>query len=359
MSVTVNCLDAERILRNAIDQVVNCRGVYLPSSRYRDDIEQIILGTHLTYRYMLITGLVSKSTNTDCNPLALQVGSLLAGSYDARSICHRVIVPIERELLGERLGGSNEPFLNKPARYQEISSENPVRRGNDLILLNRLINVLGNLSTSEDAYLALTDCIYFIFQRSSRDVTSYLSGRAGSARQTELIEFALGLIDKSFEGETCALLVGATYSCYSNHFDVRVHKVNQAGSSSREILDVDVFYNGNIRYAIEVKDKPFTFDDVGHAVSKAVRAGCYSVIFAVGPRGRSLSGSWDKVTNYWAKQGVDLYFVDVLSHFISTISYLSIDAQDFVEIVNEHASNASVKDETLNHIISVINQLGW
>lgn len=359
MSVIVSCADAERILRNAINQVVNGRGVYFPSSKNKSNIEKIILGTHLTYRYMLITGLLSKATNPDCNPLALQVGSSLTGSYDARSICHRVIVPIDREILGGRLGGSNEPFLNKPARYQEISADNPVRRGKDTIILNCLINVLSNLISSKDAYDALMDCIYFIYQRSSRDVTSYLSERVGSARQAELIDFAIRLTDKSFEGETCALLIGATYSCYSNNFDVRVHKVNQAGSSSREILDVDVFHQGNIRYAIEVKDKKFTSDDVDHAVEKAVRAGCYSVIFAVGPRGVSTGGLWRDATNYWAEHGVDLYFVNVLDHFVSTISYLSIDVPSFIEIINHHANSASVKDETLSHIVSIIEQVGW
>ena len=34
-----------------------------------------------------------------------------------------------RIFLGNRLGGSNEPFLNKPARFTELSETNAVRGG--------------------------------------------------------------------------------------------------------------------------------------------------------------------------------------------------------------------------------------
>ena len=38
-----------------------------------------------------------------------------------------VIVPFDTEVLNKALGGSNEPFLNKPARFPELSTSNAVR----------------------------------------------------------------------------------------------------------------------------------------------------------------------------------------------------------------------------------------
>ena len=80
-------------------------------------IDFVLDNTHLTYKYILVTALASKAADESINPLALQAGSALPGSYDARSVCHGVIVKFEMTELGKALGGSNEPYLNKPARF--------------------------------------------------------------------------------------------------------------------------------------------------------------------------------------------------------------------------------------------------
>ena len=89
--------------------------------KYKDFIDYVIDNTHLTYKYVLFTALLSKSTDESVNALCLQKHSTLPGAYDARTVCHKVIVPFEMETLKKALGGSNEPFLNKPARFPELS----------------------------------------------------------------------------------------------------------------------------------------------------------------------------------------------------------------------------------------------
>lgn len=361
MSVIVNSTQAEKILKAAIDDVVN-HG-WLPQSQQSELIGEVILGSHLTYRYILTTGILAKATNPECDPLALQAGASSNGAYDARSLCHHVLVPMERELLGGRLGNSNEPFLNKPARYQELSIYNPVRRGNDAHLLQLSIKILSGLQSSINAGSCLKDCIYFIFQRPSRDLFSYIEVGEESP-QSMLIKFAHLLISNSHEGETCALLTGATYTMIGLNknlpYEVKVHKVNQAGSSSREILDIDVYLNGRVEHTVEVKDKYYTPEDVQHAVSKAVSSGCRTLVFAAGPNSRLTNSSCLDLSNYWSSKGVNLYFVDVFNHFISVLSYsINLDAVFFLKIINYHAEQAKVKDDTLRHIISCAHQMGW
>ena len=87
--------------------------------KYKDFIDYVIDNTHLTYKYVLFTALLFKSTDESINALCLQKQSTLPGAYDARTVCHKVIVPFEMETLKKALGGSNEPFLNKPARFPE------------------------------------------------------------------------------------------------------------------------------------------------------------------------------------------------------------------------------------------------
>lgn len=98
---------------------------YKLSSEFANEINQVLSGNHLTFKYIMMTALLSKASFPRINPLCLQKGSSLKGSYDARSICHNVLVPFEREKLSNALGGSNEPFLNKPARFKELDVSNP------------------------------------------------------------------------------------------------------------------------------------------------------------------------------------------------------------------------------------------
>lgn len=361
MSVTVDSAQARKILKKHITDVIENN--WTPKSEISKKIEEVILGSHLTYRYILTTGIVAKATNTHCNPLALQSGSDLKGAYDARSICHAVVVPVEREMLNGKLGSSNEPFLNKPARYRELSLSNPVRRGADAKLLEATIEVLSHLKTSKQAREYLKDCIYFILQRDSKNLVEILSSQANLQYQPSLIEFASKLTAQSFEGETCALLVGTTYSILgvfqSRSFDVKVHKVNQAGTSSNEILDIDVYEENKLLYTIEVKDKKFTSEDVEHAVAKAVRSGSQSVVFAIGPRARlDSNSSLIELTNFWSKKGISLYFVDTMEHFISILSLTeNITFEEFIEIINYHAERCKIKDNTFEYLKKCLESL--
>ncbi len=92
-----------------------------------DKITEIMANHDLTYRYILVTGILGKIVNPDIHPRALQKRSLLKGAYDARSLCHKVVVPFEHSK-GDLWGLSNEPFLNKPARHPELDKNNPQLR---------------------------------------------------------------------------------------------------------------------------------------------------------------------------------------------------------------------------------------
>lgn len=112
-------------------------------------IDFILKGSHKTYRYVLVTALLAKSVNKDVDILSLQAKDSSVGAYDARSLCHKVIVPFERSTYPNSLGGSNEPFLNKPARFQRLAMTNAVRSGNDSKILESMINTLSEIKTKD------------------------------------------------------------------------------------------------------------------------------------------------------------------------------------------------------------------
>lgn len=350
MNATIDLRKAEAILRAAIAEVK--AGNHQPSSTHIQNISAVVLGGHLTYRYILINGLLAKSANSACNPICLQAGAGLDGAFDARSLCHKVLVPIERELLGSRLGGSNEPFLNKPARFPTLSKDNAVRGGRDTMLLRAAIGVLSQDFDADAVLVALKDAIFFTFRRPSRDVSDILGDGGEGVLGISLIEFAEAFIEASVEGETCALLAGAAFSALGigvkEDWDVIVHPVNQAGSSSNEVSDVDVYRDGKLLHTAEVKDKDFSAQDVEHAVGKAASADHKRLIFLVGPRGSLLGSSASELQHHWEGKGFVLVFLDLIDFFKSAVSLCpGLDAQGLARFIDAHAKRARVKDETI------------
>ena len=105
-SINIKHTKAEEIILKAY------RTKCLKSDDITTGITTVLTGSRKTYKYILITGILAKASNTSTNPIALQAGAPLKGAFDARSLCHKVLVPFERDFLDNVLGGSNEPFLN-------------------------------------------------------------------------------------------------------------------------------------------------------------------------------------------------------------------------------------------------------
>ncbi|NEQ98881.1 MAG: restriction endonuclease, SacI family, partial [Cyanothece sp. SIO2G6] len=81
---TVDQKAAEQLFREAI-AIAQDDSREIPAMQWDIEISTIIQGKHLTFRYILVTGLLGKATNPSINALALQAGADVEGAYDARS----------------------------------------------------------------------------------------------------------------------------------------------------------------------------------------------------------------------------------------------------------------------------------
>ena len=106
---TVDQRAAEQVFREAIT-IAQDDSRQIPGTEWDIEIRTIIQGKHLTFRYILVTALLGKATNPSINALALQAGADAEGAYDARSLCHGVVVRLERQLLSSSLGGQMSHF---------------------------------------------------------------------------------------------------------------------------------------------------------------------------------------------------------------------------------------------------------
>ena len=336
---------------------------YAPRSRYAKEIEAIITGSHLTYKYILVTALLAKATNAKINTLALQAGAELDGAYDARSLCHSVIVPNEAALLDNALGGSNEPYLNKPARFTHLSPRNPVRQGNDKRTLLTLHATLRAITNSKDAFAALRDAIFYAVRRIVKD-TADLETAIGNltGRRRQIAVYVEKLLSKSEHGETCVLVTAGLLWLMAlsrgEKWTIEVHPVNESGKSSNEVSDIDVRMGTKLIMTLEVKDKPYIAKDVDHAVSRVREEGFHTLHFVEGPRANLVEGSVDSLQTQAVRNGVELYMVDLGNLGGSVIAFAPKDVtlKDFAEAIAVFAKEARVKDETLKHLRAITEE---
>ena len=345
--------EATKILMWAYENHERCP-LYGIKKENCDIISTILKGSHKTYKYILITQLLAKSTDEEINPLAIQVCANIDGAFDARSLCHKVVVPFERKFLNNALGGSNEPYLNKPARCTHLSQNNPVRSGIDKEYLYSLIELLTGLNCS-DARKYLCFAMNQLINISKEKNIIEKNIKINFSTSLELYHFMRTFLTKSCEGETCVLIIGAIekmfYSSFSSDYKVVCHKTNESGSSSNEVGDIDIFYRNNYYYSIEVKDKNFTADDVEFALNKMFIAQAVSGAFIYGPRAKfDRQSIYDCILKYENEKFIVVFesIFDYMRHML--VILYNIDINKFKETILLIANEINVKQITLEWI---------
>ncbi|MCY9111217.1 restriction endonuclease, SacI family [Bacillus atrophaeus] len=359
----LNFSEAKKVINSAYS--IASKYDFIPKSKYKNDIYTVLNENHLTYKYILVNALLAKASFPEINPLCLQKQSKLKGAYDARSLCHQILVPFEKEKLFGALGSSNEPFLNKPARVPELSPTNPVRKGRDSRILELLCILLPNITTREIAFEALTDALYYALQlvKDKEEMIGSLTINIPSFFEIE--EFIHELLSKSFGGESLALAIGSLMEVFTDSLEgttrVEVHVVNQSGASSKEISDIDVYLNNEILYAIEAKDKDYEPKDVFHAVQKTAESQCSRLMFVTGPRGKLINSvlSHAELINQASDKGVYLTFLSYRA-FTKMVLSLSLvkSIEEFFQILLDISDGARLKSQTVAHVIEVATRTG-
>jgi len=331
------------------------------SCKYQDFIDFVIDNTHLTYKYVLFTAILAKATDETINPLCLQKKSSLNGSYDARSVCHKVIVPFEQTTLNKILGGSNEPYLNKPARFKELDKTNAVRRGNDQAILNALCDNLPLIQTSEEAY----DCLVYLLSKLIKMRDQEVSKFAFSVDEKystpmQLLKFINTALENSCEGETLTLMVAGVYHLlYSNNpsIIIEVHPVNQSGKSGKEVSDLDIYDGDKLINSCELKDKDYSDSDIRHAADKVIAGGGSKMLFISGPHATTESDIIELQKSY-AERNLMLCVVPYDVFFATTISSIpTINCDDFLHYVFHCAKNIKYKETTINYLYSLAKEM--
>lgn len=326
-------------------------------------ITTVLKGTHKTYRYILVNALLAKATNQKVDALSLQKGDGKGGKFDARSLCHKVLVPFEKLKLPGCLGDSNEPFLNKPARFVSLAMSNAVRAGKDRETLENLIKILSQITTSEEAYNYLKSAMVVLIDNHDNYLKKFAIGDAlidVSEFSQLVLDYIYKITDHTMEGEVCPLIVAELEQLYlGKDFKVIPHKVNESGSSSKEVGDIDIFDNeGTLVNAIEVKDKSFSIQDVLHAVTNFRQANLTSSLFVYGKNVAFDEDEIFKALQVIGREGHYCCLISILNYAKLRISDLkAITIHDFVDGLLKFSKIINAKDATINIIKDIASQI--
>ena len=341
----------------------NCETIQI-DERILRQLTAILGHDHKTFRYILLNGILAKCTNLNINPIALQAGAEITGSFDARSLCHKVLVPFEQEKMDDRLGGSNEPFLNKPARFKTLSRENAVRRGKDKETLFKIIELFESNSLNADPDIYLLHTLHIIKQFAPNKIVWRPKDYTEILSQHNLQKSIDELLTQPFEG---ASLVYATLMILeamrlSNNWEILIssNPLNQSGSSSNEICDIDLKSSSNeFTTGFEIKDKDYIETDIHHAVTKVKEQGGNRMVFL----SRELSqykGSTkiDDLVGAQLEEGFDLCVLE-FNHFrfSSSLMTSSVKKEEYINVVNDHIGRMKPTKTFVGHISKAFNVL--
>lgn len=350
---------AEIVLQNAYNEATKFDRIEADNENF---IREIILGPHKTFRYILFTALLAKASDSNINTLSLQANADILGAYDARSLCHKTVVPFEKNYLEGALGNANEPYLNKPARFPTISKDNPVRAGRDRILLEMLCDELPKINDSESAYLSLVIALQILIEkRDSKVSTKSLVNNLENKGHADILALLNTLLDIPSQGEMLIISVATTLKYfYRNDASVRieVHKANQSGASSKEISDIDIYKNNKVLSLFELKDKPFNQSDILHAIFKSRNADCTSMNFIAGRK-----ATWDAedISILQEELFADGFILNLatVDNFIYTLLELvdEYDFANFIDLLDEAKEEANISQFSNEVIMSAIKNI--
>ena len=204
-----------------------------------------------------------------------------------------------------------------------------------------------------------------LIARENKERKEAVTSAVRDTNTQELYAFLSDLLDQGFGG---AALVLASYALFCIQFPAEAgysiipHPVNQSGASSRQRSDLDIELNGEPFLGVELKDKPFTSDDVARASDTAMSSGLKSLLFVSGRHAgiASVPTYFSEVRKRYASKGFSagVIEIDELMDFVLASHPTSINATQVLSAVYDCVSTIGGTAETQTWIYARLKALG-
>jgi hypothetical protein len=318
------------------------------------DLEAVIAAKDVTFKYILVTGLLGKCAEPTVHPRAIQTSSKLKNSYDARSLCHDVVVPFEKTK-GDLWGLSNEPFVNKPARHPEHSKDNAQLRNRNLAEKLHQALEFADKASRNDVFGMLVHVLRMGKLRAESQITATVDVETTFRR---VVDFVEQFLQHSDGGARLASIVGAFITLVNEGFTVKVYPPNYSDRFAGTAGDVEIRVDKTVLSAFECKDRPISLDDIRHGIRKARETGVSEYNF-IGTAGL-VAGQEDESHAEILASGanVDLHLFDIRLVAPGWAAALNpVRRKRFGETVTRILRDEMHRSEAANQAAELWNQL--
>lgn len=317
----------------------------VPSPEIASAVERIISSRPVTFKYILVTGVLAKCANPKVHPRALQAGSGLSEAYDARSLCHDVVVSFEKEH-GNLWGLSNEPFVNKPARHPEHDKNNRQLKHRDLATVLHDILEACHKAPPEQVFSTLVHILRVSKNQAAAQVKVDPETKVTYQKVKTFIE---KFLEESDGGARLVAVVGALVSLLNHEFEVRVHAPNVPDKFAHTAGDIEIVSQGRTLSAFECKHRPTNHDDIQHGISKAKDYGVaeYCFVHAAG----LATGQESEIANTInaARNYLDVLLLDIRDITVQWVAALNPERRNrFGEVCVDLLRKKMRRDDTAN-----------
>ncbi|MCT7983371.1 restriction endonuclease, SacI family [Laspinema sp. A4] len=232
---------------------------------------------NIAFKYILITRILAKYVNPSIHPRALQVESELPGAYDARSLCHSVIVRFEKRK-GNLFGLSNEPFLSKPARHREHDKLN--RQLKNKRIAEVLHDVLEIIACSGQE-VVFSSLVHTLRLAKERGATIVEVGFSADPNYDRLLQFVQEFLLEAEGGVRLVSITGAFLQLFNPEYEVKIYHPNASDKFGKTAGDIEIWNDKILISATECKHRSITVDDIRHGITKGKEYGIPEYCFTL------------------------------------------------------------------------------
>ncbi|MCI5156846.1 MAG: restriction endonuclease, SacI family [Candidatus Electrothrix sp. AUS1_2] len=280
------------------------------------DIEMLIDSRFVSIRFCLPTQLLGKLTAPELDCLCLQKGdATFASQWDPRSFANKVIVPwvAENQYV---LGTSTDPYVSKPLR-KAFLEENPgnVKGKEEWILLYRVLREVESRNSEEYTRRCMLHALRSIHKKFSELIFEYFVPERISIEQTE--NLIVNFLSEASGGDRGLSVAAALFETFGQHFkiykEVRRHAINASDQATDSAGDIEcIGEDGELKLAIEVKERNLTLTDVRSAVLKARKVSLTEILFnSPGTSSSEEENISELIAKTWAS-GTNLYRLSIV-----------------------------------------------
>ena len=279
------------------------------------DIDSLIKSQFVSIRFCLPTQLLGKLTDSRLNCQCLQKGNGDDESqWDPRGFSSKVIVPwvAENQFV---LGTSSDPYVSKPLRKQYLeASPGNVKGEKEWILLYQVLKDVEDKNDPEFTKLRFLQALRSIKRLYSELSFQYYNPERISLEQTQSL--VKDFLSESSGGDRGLAVAAALFETFGKYFklysDIKRNVINASDQATGLVGDIEcIDENGNLRLAIEVKERNLTLTDVRTAITKARGVSLTEVLLnAPGIVGNENEQINDLISRTWAS-GTNIYHLTI------------------------------------------------